>query len=67
MSMSAKKAVLRSIARLVAIVLLTTFLPQIALALPDPDNDPDLPIDDGVSILIAAGRTLNNGIFLKDQ
>ena len=55
MIMSARKHVLRSITCF-AIVLVTTFLPQFANAQPgDPLGDPDLPIDGGVSLLIAAG------------
>jgi hypothetical protein len=30
-------------------------LPQFAMAQPDPEGDPDAPIDGGVGILVAAG------------
>lgn len=32
-----------------------SILPQLASALGNPDDDPDLPIDGGVSLLVAAG------------
>lgn len=39
----------------VAYTLVVLLLPMLANAQPDPGDDPDLPIDGGVSLLIAAG------------
>lgn len=36
-------------------ILMLVITPMIAIAQPDPGDDPDLPIDGGVGLLIAAG------------